>query len=219
MFAALRSFFRRSDSPKKTAQRALFLDQKMLSTEVQALLHAYERRIAYLQSRLLGMTADQAHEDRRLFDEAHHSLKRILTRLHAADQEAETLLREWHDWLAHDSQQGLSAEAKDRLEILRSELTVRGLLPQASVSRTDPKRIITKKRPITYQPTALGEDSLATFDEVFAPRLSAEHDWVDRAWDRSLVIGVRVPWKLWLTHRRKRLHGWQRRLRRIFANS
>ncbi len=217
MFAALRSFFRRRSSSAYDVQRALFSDQKALHKEIQALLSAYERRIAYLQDRLLGMTARQAQEDRRLFDEAHQSLKRILARLHAADQEAETLLREWHDWLAQDAQQGLSGTAKERLEILRSELAVRGLLPQEKRIRLSVVSAPTKKKVITYKPTALGTDTLASFDEVFGPRLVAERDWLDRTWDRSLVVGVRVPWKLWLAHRRKRVYGWHRRLKQIIG--
>ncbi len=217
MFAALRSFFRRRSSPQHDVQRALFSDQRALHAEIQALLSAYERRIAYLQDRLLGMTATQAHEDRRLFDEAHQSLKRILTRLHVADQEAETLLREWHDWISQEAQQGLSGMAKERYEILRSELAVRGLLPEEKRIRLAITPPHVKKKTITYHPVTLGTDRLASFDEVFGPRLVAERDWLDRAWDRSLVVGVRIPWKLWLAHRRKRVYGWQRRLKQIIG--
>ncbi len=218
MFAALRSFFRRRSSPAYDVQRTLFSDQKGLHKEIQALLSAYERRIEYLQDRLLGMTASQVQEDRRLFDDAHQSLKRILARLRAADQEAETLLREWHDWVTQDAQQGLSGAAQERLEILRSELALRGLLPSEKRVRLEMAPTIKKSKTLTYTPTPLATDALASFDEVFGPRLTAERDWLDRTWDRSRVVGVRIPWKLWLAHRRKRIYGWHRRLRRVIGH-
>jgi hypothetical protein len=218
MFAALRSFFRRSKSPQRTAQRALFAQQKELQQDLQALMGTYERRLAYLQSRLLGMTAAQAQDDRRLFEEAHQSIKRLLTRLHVADQEAETLLREWHDWVGQETQQGLSSEAKDRLEVLRSELTVRGLLPSVRATKTASEPLPAKKKIRSYQPTTLGDDPFQAFDEVFAPRLQAERTWIDRTWQKSLNVGVRIPWRVWLTHRRKRIYGWQKRLRDVLSS-
>lgn len=220
MFASLRSFLNRFQNPTPAPQsrRMLFLKQQNLATDLRRLMRAYERRLDYLQTHLLKLSDTRLQEDQPLFEEAHHELSRLTTRLRAADQDAETLLREWRDWLDHHDPQTLSKEARERLEILRSELLVRGLLPTDRVRGSQaPVAAEKKARRSTYQPVTLSNDPLAIFDRVYAARLDQEKVWLERHWKKASTHGAHLPWKLWLTKRYKRLHGWRKELSKIIS--
>ncbi|MBP7006049.1 hypothetical protein KBB27_02930 [Patescibacteria group bacterium] len=211
MFERLRSLFQRTLATVSPAQRRLFASQQDLAKELRALLNAYERRIEYLQSHLIQQSAEDTEADRDIFEEAHQGLTRITIRLRFADQEAEELLQEWRTWLDQENSITISREATERLEMLRSELALRGLLPERHTTQ-----IKQQQKPSTrpaYQPTALSEDTLSAFDEVMKPRFSQEKRWLDQAWRQAMSIGARDAWKAWLTRKRKQVWGWEKRFR------
>ena len=217
MLGRLRSFLRRVWQAPPAGQEAFFAKQEELQEALQACLRAYERRLAYLQDRLLA--ADQAglQQDAPLFEEAHQALERVLARLRAADQEAESLLREWRDWLAQARMGDTPLQARERLEVLRSELALRGLLPVPEalpspvLKSVSPRRAISRSK---YRPAVLSDDHFGAFDEVLLPRLQAEQAWIDQAWKRALAAADPVPWHGWLAARRKEVYGWKNRLKR-----
>lgn len=213
MFERLRSLFQRTLATVSPAQRRLFASQQDLAKELRALLNAYERRIEYLQSHLIQQSAEDTETDRDIFEEAHQGLTRITIRLRFADQEAEELLQEWRTWLDQESSATISREATERLEMLRSELALRGLLPERHTTQIKQQK---QQQPTTrpaYQPTALSEDPLSAFDEVMKPRFSQEKRWLDQAWRQAMSIGARDAWKAWLTRKRKQVWGWEKRFR------
>lgn len=221
MFASLRTFFHRFQKNLSAPQsrRNLFLKQRDLTKDLRGLMRAYERRLDYLQTHLLKLSDERLQADQHLFEEAHHELSRLTTRLRAADQDAEVLLREWRDWLDHHDPQTLSREAKERLEILRSELALRGLLPALRTPNqlTAPAEAMRKARPSTYQPAPLSEDRFSVFAHVYKNRLQHERVWIERLWNRALVHGAHLPWRVWLTKRYKRVNGWRKALRDILG--
>lgn len=217
MLEQIRSFFQRTLANISPARRSLFISQQALADELRALLMAYERRIEYLQSRLLQSANAITETDRDFFEEAHQGLARITIRLRLADQEADELLQEWRNWLNREPLSVVSEDAKERLEMIRSELALRGLLSQERQGKyeTPPKKQTTKRS--TYEPVFLSEDPLTAFDEVILPRIRSEKRWIDGAWQQAIAIGARDIWKVWLTRRRKRVWGWARRFTRLNA--
>lgn len=212
MLETIRAFFRQR-SPSSTParqRRELFLRQQDLAKELRRVMHAYERRLDYLQTHLLKVSDERVQGDHQLFDEAHHELTRLMARLRIADQDAELLMREWRDWLDHHDQRTLSREAKERLEILRSELTVRGLLLPEGKRSVTTARVATPKKTRSYQPTALSQDTLSAFERVYKARLEQESDWLKRSWKKALTHQEHVSWKVFLTKRYKRLHAWKK---------
>lgn len=221
MFDALRSFWQRFQTTQKTAptRRALFLKQRELAQDLRRLMRSYEQRLDYLQAHLLKLSDERLERDRTLFDDAHRALERLLVRLKAADHDAEGLLREWRDWLDHHDPQTLSKEAKERLEILRSELMVRGLLALDAQKPSAPSPLTVRvkqvsKRP-AYQPSVLSDADLPAFDRVYKSRLVREHAWLERHWRKAVGQGANTAWKVWLTRRYKRISGHKKRLTRL----
>ena len=210
MFDSVRTFLSRlkkNNAPQ--SRRALFLKQQSITGDLRKMMRAYERRLDYLQSQLVSSTSKHVQENTQLFDEVHRELARVMSRLHVADKDAESLLREWRDWLDHHDQKTLSHEAKERLEILRSELMVRGLIPLEQKIKSAPVFIERKIKRSTYQPTALSEDVLAAFDKVYPARITAEHAHVTRRWNRALIHSAQLPLKVWLTKKQKQVNGWK----------
>lgn len=216
MFRSLRSFFRRfqSSTPANYARRRLFSEQQELAKDIRQAFRAYERRLAYLEHRLLRHSDDELKRDERVFEASHKALMQVLQRLRAADADAEQLVREWQDWQRahHDVS---SEEQRSRLELLRSELSIRGILPSApekSVSVSAATRP-TKKKTV-YTPTRLSDDALRAFDEVYHGRLSGSRTQAERLASK-LFHRSGHPLKNHLVAKQvKRLHELQKRWRK-----
>ena len=218
MFRSLRLFFRRfqTPTPADTARRRLFSEQQELEKDIRKAFRAYERRLVYLERRLLRHSDDELKRDERLFEASHKALTQVLQRLRAADADAEQLVREWQDWQRahHDVS---SEEQRSRLELLRSELSIRGILP--SVSEKGASMLMTATKPMkkktAYTPTRLSDDVLKAFDEVYHARLSGSRILAERL-TRKLFQRMGHPLKSHLVAKQvKQLYDLQKRWSKV----
>lgn len=178
MFRSLRSLFRRftTPTPADTARRRLFSEQQELAKEIRKAFRAYERRLAYLEQRLIRHSDDDLTRDERVFEASHKALTQVLQRLRAADADADALVREWQDW--HRASQDVTTEQqRTRLELLRSELHLRGIFPSAPErSSASAQPVPARQRPKRrYAPTQLSSDALEAVDRIYEPRLRGSH--------------------------------------------
>lgn len=217
MFRYLRSFFRRFQTSTSAdyARRRLFSEQQELSKDIRRAFRAYERRLAYLEHRLLRHSDDELKRDEQLFEASHKALTQVLQRLRAADADAEQLVREWQDW--QRAHYGVpSEEQRSRLELLRSELSLRGILPSVQEKRVSGSTAArSTKKKVVYTPTRLSEDALTAFDEVYQARLLGSRVQAERLvgklfrrWEHPLknhLVAKQVKW----------LHELQKRWRRV----
>lgn len=173
MLRSIRSFLHRfhPQTPARQVRQRFYLEQQELAKDLRQAFRAYERRLSYLERRVVHQSDEELTRDTSLFDASHKALAQVLQRLRSADADVEQLVREWHDW--HRGVQAVpSEERRSRLEVLRSELALRGVLPtteeKTSTPRKEPK--LKNKRP-TYTPTRLSQDVFQAFDDVYASRL------------------------------------------------
>ncbi len=219
MFRSLRSFFRRftTPTPADTARRRLFSEQQELAKEIRKAFRAYERRLAYLEQRLIRHSDEDLQRDERVFEASHKTLTQVLQRLRAADADADALVREWQDW--HRASQDVTTEQqRTRLELLRSELHLRGIFPsspeRATVQTTAAKP---KPRPKTrYTPTRLSTDELEVVDQVFEPRLQGAQAEASHLLRRLMYHGHPLQ-RVSIAKQVKHLHALRRRWQRALG--
>lgn len=213
MFRTLRSFFRRftTPTPADTARRRLFSEQQELAKEIRKAFRAYERRLAYLEQRLIRHSDEDLQRDERVFEASHKALTQVLQRLRAADADADALVREWQDW--HRASQDVSTEQqRTRLELLRSELHLRGIFPAAperpathTVAST-PRR----KAKAHYTPTRLSADDLEVVDRIYQSRVQGAHAEAGHLLRRLLHHGHPLQ-RVSIAKQVKHLHALRRR--------
>ena len=202
-------------SPKEEQRRDLYTQERALAKAFHEVFGAYERRLAYLEGRLVRASQEELMRDRQMFEEAHKSLARTLHRLRFADAEEETLLREWHDWHRPHASVHDMKEYGDRLELLRSELVVRKRLPKELGNVSDTKPPAAKPRQRTYVPSALSQDTLSAFEKVYGPRLEAHKRHMRRT-VRQLAREAQHPAHALLgAYRVKRAHAQHKRFSRL----
>lgn len=219
MFRSLRSFFRRftTPTPADTARRRLFSEQQDLAKEIRKAFRAYERRLAYLEQRLIRHSDEDLQRDERVFEASHKALTQVLQRLRAADADADALVREWQDW--HRAAQDVSTEQqRTRLELLRSELHLRGIFP-AAPERAAAPMVTSKPRQKTnarYTPTRLSADDLEVVDRVYQPRLQGAQAEAGHLLRRLVHHGHPLQ-RVSIAKQVKHLHALRRRWQRVLG--
>lgn len=206
----------RRKTPAQAVRRALFSEQQQLAKDLRRTFHAYERRLAYLEQRVLSSSNEELLQDEHLLKEAHQALVEVLERLRTADMSAENLLREWRDW-ERTNDRDASKDHRSRIELLRSELNLRGILP-SSESRhviSTPKTPIKKKR--SYVPTRLSEDDLKAFDDVYRERVLASNVHSQQLEKRLFSHSEHPARGHSIAKRLKQLHELQKRWKRVLS--
>lgn len=123
------------------ARRWLAKRQKELSQELMQVTRAYDERLQELAGRV-----SRAEVGPHWSDEAaailakQQEVARMLLRLELAERDTPALMTEWQDWQRYLAEVGEPKEARqaERLELLRSELTLRGVRLAGVSSRNEP---------------------------------------------------------------------------------
>lgn len=221
MFSFIRAWgrrLRRKPSGYDERRQRLYAEERALAKAFREVFGAYERRLAYLEGRLLHESDEELARDISLFEDANATLTRVLHRLRIADAEEEALIREWHDWRRPNASIHELKQYGDRLELLRSELAIRKRLPIEAKKTESVQKTIqrTKPRP-RYVPTSLSDDAFEAFDRVYSPRLAAHREYAKRA-HRQLHRTAHHPVQaLVIAKRVKQAHGAEKRFRRVLG--
>lgn len=126
------AFERLCANDPSAAHEALTLDQRELSDELRRTYEAYREKLETLAERIRGMDATDVRREAATLRDAQDSIRRTLRRIDASARSAAELEDELRDWEARQGESGpRHADHPDvRLEIVRSELHVRGHAPE-----------------------------------------------------------------------------------------
>lgn len=123
------------------ARKRLAEEQRQLSESLERTLAAYDERVASLANRIRSLDDASLAREMALIRDAQIVLRRILRRLDIAERPTRELMDEWHDWetVGQISNGAPHPEKPVRQELLRSELTLRGIdLPRRAPETQEP---------------------------------------------------------------------------------
>ncbi len=169
-------------------------EQRQLAQELEQILLAYRERLEHFARNEANMDEAAFHREVDVLREKQHHLRRAIKRAGLVERETQELLREWGDWeQAASAGAPLDRLARERREMVRSELAVRG---QEKESRSDsPREEIAapaEEVPLRFETSmvARDEDALEEWDQILEQILAKESDDAvcENACDQHLEI-------------------------------
>ncbi|MBP9761997.1 hypothetical protein KBD34_00075 [Patescibacteria group bacterium] len=204
-------------------QKTLLEEHEQLRDELELLLRTYVRTIDHFAERANQLTEEQFLQEQESIESIRKILQNAIRRLEVSSKDHRELLDEWHEWVAFRRAAGqkheLPAAHQLRVEMIRSELTVRGIQveqpvsqmgkeSQASLSVEEERReasSIQSQSP--YRPAPL-LDELADWMELRQVQIEPEHAEAERAWKELSHEAHAFPEQALLALKRlKEAHG------------
>lgn len=173
--------FRKPVAPEAGSSRAdirawqavLLQEQERLSRELTELLATYERSLNYFSVHVTEMDEATLRKECCSLESIRTVLHNAIRRLEVSTKDDQELQNEWQEWRAvrDTSAQALEVTQEQRIEMIRSELAVRGLGQTAS----EPKQFFVEAE---YHPTQTAFDVVVADPLVFVQeRLDNLDDW------------------------------------------
>lgn len=112
-------------------QKTLLEEQEALRDELDGLLRTYVRTVDRFVERASTLTEAQSTREQEAIESIRGILQNAIRRLEVSSKDHRELMDEWHEWVAFRRAAGerheLESAHKLRVEMIRSELTVRGI--------------------------------------------------------------------------------------------
>jgi hypothetical protein len=158
----------------EAARVLLAREQRELADELERTFLAYEARLEALSRRVRSMEPATVRREMGILREAQDELRRVIRRASIAERQTRELQREWGEWKRLNVHSGLlESHALERLEMLRSELALRGvhldaLDPKQESQELPEARKIAEAMPATIVDTveATEPDHLEEWDAI-----------------------------------------------------
>lgn len=116
-----------------SAKETLRAEQRELGREIETLFQTYDDRLQELALKAHALSREEFEHESEQIRSAQEHLRHALRRLDASVRTTEQLKRELEDWERRKEKSPSNADRSDiRAEIIRSELTVRGVVRSAS---------------------------------------------------------------------------------------
>ncbi len=118
---------------------ALAAEQRQLAARLETIIRRTDKQLLSMVERIRRFDGAQTEERVLVLEQA--TLQRLLERCELMQTDTSELLREWRDWMRGLRQEGVIAD-RERAELVRSELCVRGVImderiPPVSQAETD----------------------------------------------------------------------------------
>lgn len=122
------SFIRLCQEEPEQAKKQLLQAYRALLEEYEEVMEPLQQKVQLAVDRLRRTQAPLLEHELHQFYREEQAIRRVCTRILLAQEETQVLLGEWHDWLRH-AHGGMKVTEfiRERMELLRSELTVRGV--------------------------------------------------------------------------------------------
>lgn len=145
-------------------RESLARTQRGLAERVEGALHHADKRLAAIAERIRRFQG--ARSEALSLEAEQRALGRLLERVEVAEMDTAELLREWRDWMrgVRGGVSLMDGEQRMRVEMVRSELCVRGVIDEERVEVRASVDLSTSGEP---------QDSLSEWDQYLGERLPA----------------------------------------------
>jgi len=173
-------------------------EQRVIAHELERVLSSYDARLADLAKRIRGMDDQMLMAEWRNLREEQNALRRVVRRAEAAELDQRALTDEWNQWRMQDDATWTSAQ-KERQEIIRSELAVRGIrLPETRSDRGWKEEGTENRVPITVsgRPMKIERqtpDDFEEWDETIGTHASNAVEFLEDEIRAFLEAGANDP--------------------------
>ncbi len=204
LFDAWKRLFDRPAAPNASRaeeirawQKTLLEEHEELRDELEVLLRTYVRTLDRFAERANQLTEEQFLQEQEAIESIRKILQNAIRRLEVSCKDHRELLDEWHEWLAFRRAAGqkheLPAAHQLRIEMIRSELAVRGLRPEEA-TRLDVQSQVAQaavqqvEQPTVTVPTYTRPsltpvlDDLADWKALRRTHIEPEYQQAEAAW-------------------------------------
>ena len=207
-------------------QKMLVEEHDRLGRELTDLLATYERSLNYFSAHVDQLDAAALQEECRSLESIRTVLGNAIRRLDVSTKDDQALQEEWQEWraLAETAPAPLTDTQNQRREMLRSELTIRGLLVAIQEERSpqDTPRetggiMIAAEPP--RERTIFVEESPDNFDdwhELHGRQLEAARTHWQEELTHALALAERDP--IYAAHVLARVRAWHGQRKRWHAS-
>lgn len=112
-------------------QKTLLEEHEGLRDELELLLRTYVRTVDRFVERANELTPEQYEREQEAVESIRKILQNAIRRLEVSCKDHRELLDEWHEWVAFrraaEQKHELESAHRERVEMIRSELSVRGI--------------------------------------------------------------------------------------------
>ncbi len=165
-------------------QKTLLEEHEGLRDELELLLRTYVRTIDRFVERANELTAEQYAREQEAIESIRKILQNAIRRLEVSCKDHRELLDEWHEWVAFRRAAGQKHELepthRERVEMIRSELSVRGIQVEdpvrSGVDRVQLDEPVQAQETIVQTPVVKESITLNTFYRR-EPELDDLSDW------------------------------------------
>ncbi len=187
----------------RTWQKVLVDEHARLGHDLNELLATYERSLNYFAAHVNDLDAVSLQQECRSLESIRSVLGNAVRRLEVSTKDDRELEEEWQEWqaLLEASTQPLEPAQVQRVEMVRSELVLRGKRPSTSlntetsvdISREEASRSLPS---YGFDRTVFIEEQLDDLDdwhEIYRRQLDASHPhWQERI-EEALAVADRDP--------------------------
>jgi hypothetical protein len=178
-------------------QKTLLEEHEQLRDELELLLRTYVRTINRFAERANQLTEEQFLQEQDSIESIRKILQNAIRRLEVSSKDHRELLDEWHEWVAFRRAAGQKHELPSahqlRVEMIRSELTIRGIQVEQPVTQTtkESQVVVSSKEESTIEQPIQSQspyrsvpilDELADWMELRQTQIEPEHAEAERAW-------------------------------------
>ena len=161
-------------------RRLLIQEQLRLAETLERALKAYEVRLTEVAGKIHGLDDESLEREVGNLRLEQEALARAIQRLDFAEQSTFKLTDEWTEW--QQAGERSSAKYADRLEMLRSELALRGV-NLGEIETVEPENMMDEIEPFEVPVQPPRTDELSEWDELFGSSATEE----TAHWNRQLA--------------------------------
>ena len=177
-------------------QKTLLEEQEGLREELELLLRTYVRTVDRFVERANELTEEQFIHEQEAIESIRKILQNSIRRLEVSSKDHRELMDEWHEWVAFRRAAGERHELEPahqlRVEMIRSELTIRGIQVEDPVKRERRPQIEEEvasraqpQAPQAYTPVQVAHpelDDLADWMALRKTQIVPEWEAAEQAW-------------------------------------